>query len=56
MSREEAARAIREGREAGTRGDRPTVCPYPATSLLRSAWVRGYAKTAPRPTNNGSSS
>lgn len=35
--------AITEGRAAGAAGERPTVCPYPRQSLLRTAWIRGYA-------------
>ncbi|MFE1332078.1 Rmf/CrpP fold protein [Streptomyces microflavus] len=40
-------RAVVAGREAGTRGDPPTACPYPATSTLRTAWIRGYAERRP---------
>ncbi|MFB7461708.1 Rmf/CrpP fold protein [Streptomyces sp. NPDC056188] len=46
-AREDIARAVQEGAEAGRRGDPPTTCPYPATDLLRTAWIRGYAQTAP---------
>ncbi|WP_406014331.1 hypothetical protein OG520_22170 [Streptomyces sp. NBC_00984] len=46
-TREDVTRAVGEGAEAGRRGDLPTVCPYPRTSLLRSAWVRGYARARP---------
>ncbi|WP_405195171.1 Rmf/CrpP fold protein [Streptomyces anulatus] len=46
-TREEIARAVSEGAEAGRRGDPPTVCPYPRTSLLSGAWVRGYARARP---------
>lgn len=46
-TREDIARALSEGAEAGRRGDPPTVCPYPRTSLLRGAWVRGYARARP---------
>ncbi|MFE5030157.1 Rmf/CrpP fold protein [Streptomyces sp. NPDC056656] len=28
-----------------------TVCPYLAGDLLRSAWVRGYAKARPLPSS-----
>ncbi|MFI2315960.1 Rmf/CrpP fold protein [Streptomyces anulatus] len=38
-----------EGAEAGGRGDSPTVCPYPRTSLLSGGWVRGYARARPLP-------
>ncbi|MBT2427210.1 hypothetical protein J7F02_16415 [Streptomyces sp. ISL-112] len=40
-------RAVVAGREAGTRGDPPTACPYPITSTLRTAWIRGYAERRP---------
>ncbi|MFZ3569272.1 Rmf/CrpP fold protein [Streptomyces sp. BH034] len=43
-AREDITRAITAGAEAGRRGDPPTVCPHPRSSLLRSAWVRGYAR------------
>lgn len=42
-TREEIAEAILKGREAGEAGEKPTVCPYPSTSILRTAWVQGYA-------------
>ncbi|MGW6518551.1 Rmf/CrpP fold protein [Streptomyces sp. NPDC054962] len=44
-AREDIARAVIEGAEAGRRGDSPTDCPY--RDLLRTAWIRGYARTAP---------
>ncbi|MER8042583.1 Rmf/CrpP fold protein [Streptomyces sp. NPDC094032] len=38
-------RAIVAGRQAG-RQDAPVgACPYPPTSLLRTAWIRGHAET-----------
>ncbi|MFE7782044.1 Rmf/CrpP fold protein [Streptomyces nigrescens] len=43
-AREEMTRAITAGAEAGRRGDPPTACPHPRTSLLRAAWVKGYAR------------
>ncbi|QKN87533.1 hypothetical protein SEA_HFRANCETTE_6 [Streptomyces phage HFrancette] len=46
-TREDITRAVNEGAEAGRRGDPPTACPYPRTSLLRSAWIRGYARARP---------
>ncbi|MGW7514790.1 Rmf/CrpP fold protein [Streptomyces sp. NPDC054796] len=46
-TREEIARAVTDGRDAGRRGDRPTACPHPRDSLLRRAWIRGYAETRP---------
>lgn len=50
-TREEIAQAVSEGAEAGRRGDPPTACPYPRTSLLRGAWVRGYARARPLATS-----
>lgn len=44
-AREEITRAVLDGAEAGRRGDRPTVCPY--QGILRTAWITGYARTAP---------
>ncbi|UNZ18876.1 Rmf/CrpP fold protein [Streptomyces sp. 891-h] len=46
-TREEIVRAVTDGREAGRRGDRPTACPHPRDSVLRRAWIRGYAETRP---------
>ncbi|MGK3093773.1 Rmf/CrpP fold protein [Streptomyces sp. WAC01490] len=46
-TREDITQAVSEGAEAGRRGDPPTACPYPRTSLLRGAWVRGYARARP---------
>ncbi len=46
-TREDIARAVIEGTEAGRRGDPPTACPHPRTSLLRTAWIRGYARARP---------
>ncbi|MFE7017565.1 Rmf/CrpP fold protein [Streptomyces sp. NPDC057651] len=48
-AREFIVRAVLEGTEAGRRGDPPTVCPYEHGSLLRTAWIKGYARTAPSP-------
>ncbi|MFH8793843.1 Rmf/CrpP fold protein [Streptomyces sp. NPDC017941] len=42
-TREDIVEAVTTGREAGKRGDPPTVCPYPLTSLLSTAWIKGYA-------------
>ncbi|WP_405565491.1 Rmf/CrpP fold protein [Streptomyces sp. NBC_01180] len=39
--------AATDGATAGRRGDRPTTCPYPRDSLLRAAWIRGYARARP---------
>jgi ribosome modulation factor len=44
-TREDIARAVLDGTEAGRRGDPPTVCPY--RGLLRTAWIKGYRRTAP---------
>ncbi|MGD6762052.1 Rmf/CrpP fold protein [Streptomyces sp. BH097] len=46
-AREEITKAVTAGREAGDRGDPPTVCPYPASSILRTAWIKGYAEQRP---------
>ncbi|MGW0956716.1 Rmf/CrpP fold protein [Streptomyces sp. NPDC002545] len=35
------------GLPAGRRGESPLVCPYPATSILRTVWIRGYARARP---------
>jgi len=42
----DAAQAVIQGREAATAGEPVTTCPYPRTSLLRTAWVKGYAHAA----------
>ncbi|WP_202437988.1 Rmf/CrpP fold protein [Streptomyces sp. SID5910] len=49
-TREDIVRAMQDGAEAGRRGDPPTACPH--RDLLRTAWIRGYASTAPRPTED----
>lgn len=54
-AREDIARAVAEGNAAGKRGDRPTVCPYGRDDLLRTAWVRGYARARPLPSAQASS-
>ncbi|MGW2497301.1 Rmf/CrpP fold protein [Streptomyces pseudogriseolus] len=46
-TREDIAKAITAGREAGQQGDHVTACPHPRTSILRRAWFRGYAETRP---------
>ncbi|MFE0877310.1 Rmf/CrpP fold protein [Streptomyces sp. CA-250714] len=51
-TREDIVRAVTAGREAGRRGDRPTACPHPRDSLLRTAWIRGYAETRPLATRD----
>lgn len=47
--REQLARALSEGVQAGRDGARPTTCPYASGDLRRSAWIRGYAKARPLP-------
>lgn len=42
-TRAEIVEAELRGREAGRRDDPPTVCPYPADSILRTMWIKGYA-------------
>ncbi|MGW5409018.1 Rmf/CrpP fold protein [Streptomyces spiralis] len=51
MGREALVRALTEGAAAGRGGSPVTACPYPAGDLRRSAWVRGYAKARPLPTD-----
>jgi ribosome modulation factor len=46
-TREEIVEAVMAGREAGGNGDPPTACPYPRTSTLHTAWIRGYVETRP---------
>lgn len=46
-TREDIVKAVTAGREAGRRGDEPTTCPYPLTSTLSTAWIRGYAQSRP---------
>lgn len=48
-TREDLARALVEGAEAGLAGTLPTACPYQRSELTWSAWVRGYSKTARLP-------
>ena len=52
-TREDIARAMLAGREAGQAGKRATQCPHPAESLLRTAWIRGYAAARPVVTGQG---
>ena len=52
-TREDIARAMLEGRKAGQAGKRATQCPHPAESLLRTAWIRGYAAARPVVTGQG---
>lgn len=46
-TRAQIVEAVQAGREAGRRGDHVTACPHPRTSILRRAWVRGYAEERP---------
>lgn len=41
-ARTQLVQAINEGQQAGRDRHPVTVCPYPASDLRRSAWVRGY--------------
>jgi hypothetical protein len=50
VARQDIARAVADGTAAGRRGDQPATCPHPATSLLRRAWLAGYARGRPLPT------
>ncbi|WP_158516453.1 Rmf/CrpP fold protein [Kitasatospora sp. MBT66] len=45
--RADAVRATRAGRDAARAGQPITACPHSRESLLRSAWVRGYAAARP---------
>lgn len=42
-TRAEIVRAQQQGDEAGRTGEPPTVCPYGRDSILRTAWIKGYA-------------
>ncbi|WP_445396451.1 Rmf/CrpP fold protein [Streptomyces sp. LE64] len=46
-TRADIATAVQEGRAAARRADPVTTCPHPATSVLRTAWIRGYAAARP---------
>ncbi|MFJ9892713.1 Rmf/CrpP fold protein [Streptomyces sp. NPDC091280] len=46
-TREDIVRAVTEGAEAGRRGDDVRTCPYPGDSLLRTGWIKGYARERP---------
>jgi ribosome modulation factor len=39
--------AIADGNAAGLAGAHVTTCPHPRGSLLRAAWVKGYARARP---------
>ncbi|MEV7777807.1 Rmf/CrpP fold protein [Kitasatospora sp. NPDC088351] len=45
--RADIVRAVAAGRDAARGGQPITACPHPRDSLLRSAWVRGYAAARP---------
>ncbi|MFI1191548.1 Rmf/CrpP fold protein [Streptomyces californicus] len=42
-TREEIVEAILKGRTAGESDQESPPCPYPRDSILRTAWVQGYA-------------
>ncbi|WP_185909165.1 Rmf/CrpP fold protein [Streptomyces sp. WAC01280] len=46
-TREDITRAVLEGTTAAKNGAEPTTCPYPGTSVLRTAWIRGYVAARP---------
>ncbi|MFC8695876.1 MULTISPECIES: Rmf/CrpP fold protein [Streptomyces] len=48
-ARGDIIRATVAGRKAGRDGKRASACPYPATSLLRTAWIKAYAEARPVP-------
>ncbi|GGR80903.1 hypothetical protein GCM10010252_19270 [Streptomyces aureoverticillatus] len=48
-ARGDIIRATVSGRQAGQGGEPVSACPYPATSLLRTAWIKAYAETRPVP-------
>lgn len=52
-AREEITRAVTEGRDAGSSGDDVRTCPYGRDSLLRTAWIRGYAEARPLSAQTG---
>lgn len=47
--REALVKALGEGAEAGRESAAVASCPYGPGDLLRSAWLRGYAKTRKLP-------
>jgi ribosome modulation factor len=55
-TRQDIAQAIQQGQEAGRTGEPATVCPYGAADILRTAWIRGYAQTAPSPVQGDTAS
>ncbi|MGW8988712.1 Rmf/CrpP fold protein [Streptomyces zhihengii] len=50
-TREDIVRATLDGEDAARDGRPVTACPHPASSLLRTAWVRGYARGRPATTD-----
>jgi ribosome modulation factor len=44
MTRVELARALYAGQDAARAGQDITACPYPAGTLLATAWARGYGQ------------
>ncbi|MEV8055161.1 Rmf/CrpP fold protein [Streptomyces antimycoticus] len=46
-SRVELTRALIAGRNAARANQPATVCPHPARTLARAAWIRGYAQVRP---------
>jgi hypothetical protein len=46
-TRQDITEALLAGAQAAQNGDEPTTCPYPRDSLLRRAWIRGYARARP---------
>jgi ribosome modulation factor len=54
MSRTLLVKAIAAGAAAGKAGKPVTACPFEGKSLLRSAWIRGYARARPVPQSGGS--
>lgn len=48
-ARGDIIRAVVAGREAGREGALLAACPHPASSLLRTAWINGYAQVRALP-------
>ncbi|MEV7991569.1 Rmf/CrpP fold protein [Streptomyces sp. NPDC086077] len=48
-ARGDIIRAVVAGRRAGRNDEPVTACPYPASSLLRTAWIKGHTETRPAP-------
>ncbi|MFD7738408.1 Rmf/CrpP fold protein [Streptomyces sp. MJM8645] len=45
--RADVVRTVEAGRAAARDGQPVTACPHPRESILRVAWVRGYAAARP---------